>query len=228
MITLKRSHERGHSQYAWLDSRHTFSFGEYYDPANKGVSVLRVINDDTVQPNAGFETHGHRDMEIISYILDGTIEHKDSMGHTTRLAAGDVQIMTAGTGVVHSEYNPSATELLRFLQIWIRPDQKGLAPDYREFRFPRVSGRQLLVSPDGTNGSLRINQDATIERVRLAAGDETGFEVAGDRTAWLHMVYGEMQLNDILMQAGDGAAISAAHVGLNGEGDAEALLISLP
>lgn len=226
MITLKRSHERGHSRYAWLDSRHTFSFGEYYDPANKGVSVLRVINDDTVQPGAGFDTHGHRDMEIISYILDGTIEHRDSMGHTTRLAVGDLQVMTAGTGVVHSEYNPSADEALRFLQIWIRPDQKGLEPGYRQFRFPQLNGRQLLVSPDGADGSLPIHQDATIERIRLAAGDETAFAVTGDHTAWLHVVSGEMQMNDSPMQAGDGAAISAEHIGLRGEG--EALLFSLP
>jgi len=228
MISIKRNNERGHSQYGWLDSWHTFSFGEYYDPANKGVSVLRVINDDTVQPNSGFETHAHRDMEIISYIREGTIEHRDSMGHVTRLEAGDVQVMTAGTGVVHSEFNPSATEPLRFLQIWIRPDQKGLGPGYRQFKFPRINGRQTIVSPDGINGSLRINQDTTIERVRLAADDEITFEVDGERSAYLHMVSGEMNLNDILMRAGDGAAISVASVRLHGRGeDAEALLLSL-
>lgn len=228
MISIKRNSERGRSQYGWLDSWHTFSFGDYYDPENKGVSVLRVINDDTVQANAGFESHGHRDMEIISYILDGAIEHKDSMGHTTRLEAGDVQVMTAGTGVVHSEYNASASEPLRFLQIWIRPDQKGLAPGYRQFRFPHVRGRQTIVSPDGTNGSLRIHQDATIERVRVAAGDEIEVEVAGNRTAYLHIVHGDIKLANISLLAGDGAEISAARTGLSGAGESEALLFSLP
>jgi redox-sensitive bicupin YhaK (pirin superfamily) len=228
MISTIRNSERGHSQYSWLDSWHTFSFGDYYDPHNKGVSVLRVINEDTVMPNSGFETHSHRDMEIISYILEGAIEHQDSMGNITRLEAGDFQVMTAGTGITHSEYNPSNTDPLHFLQIWIRPGAKGLKPTYRQRGFPLVTGRQTIVSPDGAGGSLHINQDATVERVRLAAGDETKVKVAGDRSAYLHMVYGEMQLNDTIMQGGDGAVISASSVRLRGNGDAEALLFSLP
>lgn len=228
MITVKRSHERGRSRYDWLDSWHTFSFGEYYDPANRGVSVLRVINDDTVAPGAGFAMHAHRDMEIISYILDGTIEHQDSMGHATRLEAGDVQVMTAGTGIVHSEYNPSATEPLRFLQIWIRPSKIGLEPDYRQCRFPSISARQMLVSPDGASGSLRINQDATIERLRLAPGDDIEWAVAGERSGYVHVVSGEIAVDDTLLHAGDGAAMAAATVGLRGTAGSEALLFGLP
>ena len=228
MISVRRSHERGHSQYSWLDSWHTFSFGEYYDPDNKGVSVLRVINDDTVIPGAGFETHSHRNMEIISYILEGTIEHKDSMDNITRLEAGEFQVMTAGTGVTHSEYNSSITDPVRFLQIWIRPSEKGLEPAYRQHKFPHEDGRQLIVSPDGRDGSLRINQDATVERILLAAGDQTQIAVAEDRTAYLHIVRGELQLENIGLQPGDGAAISSASVGLRGTSDAEALLFDLP
>lgn len=228
MISIRRSHERGHSQTSWLDSWHTFSFGEYYDPGNKGISVLRVINDDTVMPGAGFETHPHRNMEIISYILEGAIEHKDSMDNITRLESGEFQVMTAGTGVTHSEYNPSNTDLLRFLQIWIRPSERGLKPGYQQHKFPDVQGRQLIASPDGRNGSLRVAQDTTLERIRLAAGDEHEIAIASDRTVYLHVVRGEMNLNADGLQSGDGAAISSESIRLCGTSDAEALIINLP
>jgi len=228
MISIRRSHQRGHSQACCLDSWHTFSFGEYYDPDNKGVSVLRVINDDTVMTGAGFETHAHRNMAIISYILEGAIEHKDSMNNITRLEAGEFQVMTAGTGVTHSEYNPSNTDLLRFLQIWIQPSERGLEPGYQQHKFPDVKGRQLIASPDGRNGSLCIAQDAALERVRLAAGDELEIAIASDRAAYLHIVRGEMNLNANRLQSGDGAAVSSASIRLCGTSDAEALIFNLP
>jgi len=228
MIRTKRNVDRGHSQYSWLDSWHTFSFGDYYDPGNQGVSVMRVINEDTVIPGAGFETHAHRDMEIISYVLEGTLEHKDSMGNITLLEAGEIQVITAGAGITHSEFNPSSVDLLRFLQIWIRPDKTGLTPAYRQSCFPLVRGRHLIVSPDGARESLRINQDATIERIRLAAGNEIEVTFQADRRGYLYMVRGSMELDDTTMNGGDGASISLASISLRGTDDAEVLLFSLP
>ena len=228
-MPIIRSDERGHSQYGWLDSRHTFSFADYYDPDNKGVSVLRVINDDLVAPGTGFETHSHRDVEIISYILEGAIEHKDSMGNITRLEAGDFQVMTAGTGVTHSEYNPSLTEQLRFLQIWIWPDAKGLAPTYAEKAFPTTTKRQLIASPDGRDDSLLINQNATLERLQLAAGDTEILSVDTGRTGMLHIVSGAMDTGTASLGAGD--ALITDDIGklqLAVTADGEALWFDLP
>jgi redox-sensitive bicupin YhaK (pirin superfamily) len=206
-MRIIRNEDRGRSQYGWLDSRHTFSFADYYDPDYKGVSVLRVINDDQVAPDTGFETHSHQDVEIISYILEGAIEHKDSLGNITRLVAGDFQVMTTGTGVTHSEYNPSPTEQLRFLQIWIWPHSKGLNPAYAEKAFPTTTKRQLIASPDGRDGSLLINQNATLERLHLGAGDTEILSVDQGRTGMLHIVSGAvssaMDTGTVSLNAGD-------------------------
>lgn len=228
-MRIIRSDDRGRSQYGWLDSRHTFSFADYYDPDNKGVSVLRVINDDIVAPGTGFETHSHRDVEIISYILEGAIEHKDSLGNITRLEAGDFQVMTAGTGVTHSEYNPSPTERLRFLQIWIWPGTKGLTPTYAEKAFPTNTKRQLIASPDGRDGSLLINQDATLERLQLTAGDTEILSVSTGRTGMLHIVSGAIDTATASLGAGDAVVIDdGSKLQLAVTVDAEALWFNLP
>ncbi len=228
-MRIIRSDDRGRSQYGWLDSRHTFSFADYYDPDNKGVSVLRVINDDIVAPGAGFETHSHRDVEIISYILEGAIEHKDSLGNITRLEAGDFQVMTAGTGVTHSEYNPSPTERLRFLQIWIWPGTRGLTPTYAEKAFPTNTKRQLIASPDGRDGSLLINQDATLERLQLTAGDTEILSVSTGRTGMLHIVSGAVDTATASLGAGDAVVIDdGSKPQLAVAVDAEALWFNLP
>lgn len=228
-MRIIRSDDRGRSQYGWLDSRHTFSFADYYDPDNKGVSVLRVINDDIVAPGTGFETHSHRDVEIISYILEGAIEHKDSLGNITRLEAGDFQVMTAGTGVTHSEYNPSPTERLRFLQIWIWPGTRGLTPTYAEKAFPTNTKRQLIASPDGRDGSLLINQDATLERLQLTAGDTEILSVSTGRTGMLHIVSGAIDTATTTLGAGDAVVIDdGSKLQLAVTVDAEALWFNLP
>jgi redox-sensitive bicupin YhaK (pirin superfamily) len=228
-MRIIRNDERGRSHYGWLDSRHTFSFANYYDPDKKGVSVLRVINDDVVAPGTGFETHSHRDVEIISYILEGAIEHKDSMGNITRLEAGDFQVMTTGTGVTHSEYNPSPTEQLRFLQIWIWPHSKGLKPAYAEKAFPTTTKRQHIASPDGRDGSLLINQNATLERLLLTAGDTKILSLDTGRTGLLHIVSGAIDTDTVSLSAGD-AVISddGSKLQLTVTADAEALWFYLP
>lgn len=227
MIDIRRGDERGPTRLSWLDSRHTFSFGDYYAPEHMGVSVLRVLNDDSVTPGGGFGSHPHRDMEIISYVLSGTIEHKDSMGNIQRLPAGEFQLMSAGTGVVHSEYNPSATDPLRFLQIWVRPNELGIDPGYQQKRFPHVNGRQLVVSPDGRDGTLKIHQDVHIEHVRLKRGDELDASPAGGRVNYLHLVSGRLAFDEDQLDAGDGATISG-ELTLRCVSDAEALLFDLP
>lgn len=228
MMEIRRSEERGPSKLSWLDSRHTFSFAHYYDPEHMGVSVLRVLNDDSVVPGGGFATHSHRDMEIISYVLDGVIEHKDSMGNTERLPAGEFQLMSAGTGVTHSEYNPSQSDPLRFLQIWIVPDQLGIAPGYQQKHFPEHTGRQLVVSPDGRDGSLRIQQDAYLEHVRLAPGHELHVAAADDRVHYLHLVSGGLEHDAARINAGDGVTMAGGAVELRSLDGAEALLFDLP
>ena len=228
MITIRRSDERGPSRLSWLDSRHTFSFGEYYDPAHMGVSVLRVLNDDSVIPGGGFATHSHQDMEIISYVLSGVIEHKDSMGNIERLPAGEFQLMSAGTGVTHSEYNPSSTDGLRFLQIWIRPNELGVQPGYQQKRFPPVDGRQLVISPDGRGGTLSIKQDAFVEHIRLAAGEALPVGADNGRVHYLHVIDGRLEVDGANLEAGDGATISDAVAELRCIDGCEALLFDLP
>jgi len=228
MINLRPANERGRARYSWLQSRHTFSFAHYYDPRHMGVSALRVINDDRVSPGAGFETHPHRDMEIISYVLSGQIEHKDTMGFHTVLKAGDVQVMSAGTGILHSEFNPSSTEELHFLQIWIQPNKRGVEPGYSEKNFSDVTGVTRIVSPDGRDGSLPIHQNASIYKIALA-NEITEFASDPKRPYYLHVARGQLKVNGIKMSEGDGATIAAEEI-LNFVSDqtAEALLFELP
>ena len=206
MLYLRRADERGIANFGWLDSRHTFSFGHYYDPKHMGISALRVINDDTVAPGAGFGTHGHRDMEIISYVLSGAIEHQDSMGNQFVVPAGDVQRMTAGTGITHSEFNHSKTETLKFLQIWILPQEKNLQPGYEQKAIPQNGQLTPLVTPDGRDGSLSVHQDASIYRIQLRAGEELAIATE-ERTGYLHLIEGGVQANGNDLTAGDGLGV---------------------
>ena len=210
MITLRPAQERGTAYFGWLDSRHTFSFGEYFDPNHMGFGNLRVINEDKVTPGQGFGTHGHRDMEIISYVLEGALEHKDSIGTGSIIRPGDVQRMSAGTGIMHSEYNASKTEPVHFLQIWILPERKGIAPGYEQKSFTEAEkrgGLRLVGSRNGRDGSITIHQDVDLYAATLHKGDEVS-HTANGRVAWLQVAQGAVQLNDQTLAAGDGAAIS--------------------
>ena len=204
MMYVRRAEERGHAQLGWLDSHHSFSFGHYYDPRHMGFSVLRVINDDVVKAGAGFDTHGHRDMEIISYVLSGAIEHKDSMGNTHVVSAGEIQHMSAGTGITHSEYNHSQNDTLRFLQIWIRPQRKGLTPSYQQQAVVQNGALTPLVTPDGRAGSLRMNQNASLYRLQLAANERLILNNA-DRPSYLHLIEGQLSLDNGLHLAANDA-----------------------
>lgn len=229
MLHIRKSAERGVTDLGWLRSQHSFSFGRYQDSRHMGISALRVINDDHVQPGAGFATHGHQDMEILTYVTAGAIEHKDSMGHIKRLPAGEFQLMTAGTGVTHSEYNASGIDPLHFLQIWIVPNQGRLTPGYQQKRFTPTTGMQLIASPDGREGSLLLHQDVSLYQVTLEAKQDTSHDIAPGRTLYLHLVHGALTVCDETLQAGDGIALThedAVH--LRGETDTEALLFDLP
>ena len=208
-LVLRRAHERGHAQHGWLDTYHTFSFADYYDPAHMGFRTLRVINDDRIAPGMGFGTHPHRDMEIFTYVLQGTLEHQDSMGNGSRLIPGQIQLMSAGRGVTHSEFNPSSTEEVHLLQIWIHPHQRGLTPSYTEWQ-PRPehadASKVLIISPDGQDGSAVIHQDARVYRLRLAPGESVSHDLASGRGLWLHVARGEVTTNGVPMQSGDGAS----------------------
>jgi redox-sensitive bicupin YhaK (pirin superfamily) len=232
MLSLRRSEDRGHADHGWLDSRHTFSFADYYDPAEMGYSVLRVINDDRVAPGGGFATHGHRDMEIVTYVLDGALEHKDSMGNGSVIRPGDVQRMSAGRGVRHSEYNPSREEAVHFLQIWIEPDVKGIEPGYEQkhFAVPERSGRlRLIASPDGAEGSVTIHQDARIYATLLNGTDVLSHVLASSRRAYVHVARGEVMVNGERLREGDGAKIAGADAVKFEQGKAaEVLLFDLP
>lgn len=228
-LTVRRSEDRGPADFGWLESRHTFSFGSYYDPAHMGVSALRVINDDRVAPGAGFDTHSHRDMEIISYVKRGVIEHRDSMGNTSQLPPGEFQLMSAGTGITHSEYNASRTDPLEFLQIWIQPNVMGIEPGYQQQAFEPEPGLQLIASPDARGGSLRLHQDASLYRAWLAPGETASLELAAGRTVYVHVVRGALRLEGERLGEGDGAAVSdAARINLAGESETEALVFDLP
>ena len=229
MIEIRRSTDRGSAEHGWLSSRHSFSFARYYDPKHMGVSALRVINDDKVIPGAGFATHSHADMEIISYVKRGTIEHKDSMGHVEQIPEGAFQVMSAGTGVTHSEYNPSKSEPLEFLQIWIEPDVYGIDPGYQQKRFDRQSGLLLIASPDGREGSLLIHQDAMLYRLRLDAGARASHALLSGRTVYLHVVSGTLSVEGEPLSEGDGASITeTGTIDLEGITSCEALLFDLP
>ena len=211
MMTVRKASERGHAEHGWLDSRHTFSFAEYYDPKHMGFRALRVINEDRVAPGKGFGQHGHRDMEIISYVLEGGLEHRDSMGTGAVIRPGDVQRMSAGTGVVHSEYNASRQELVHFLQIWIQPDQRGIAPSYEQKTFSQAdkAGRlRLVASPDGGDGSVSLHADARLFAGVFAADESVEHVLAPGRHAWVHVVRGRARVNGATLAAGDAVALS--------------------
>lgn len=209
MISIRRSNERGHADHGWLNSHHTFSFANYYDPAHMGFRSLRVINNDRVAAGQGFGTHPHRDMEIFSYVLEGALEHKDSMGNGGVLKPGEIQLMSAGSGVAHSEFNPSADEPLHFLQIWIQPREAGLRPSYTEWKPTAAETdkpKVLLISPDGRERSATIHQDADIYRLRLKVGQTVTHELRAGRGAWLHVAKGALNLNGVALATGDGAS----------------------
>ncbi len=213
MTRVRKSNDRGHANFGWLDSRHTFSFGQYHDPAHMGFGALRVINDDRVAAGAGFGTHPHANMEIVTYVLDGALEHKDSLGNGSVIHAGDIQSMSAGTGITHSEFNASKTDAVHFLQIWIVPNQKGVTPHYQQKAFPALShpnALQLVGSSTGRDGSLAIHADVEMFIARMAPGDKVAFDVNAGRQAWLQVARGAATLNGQALGAGDGAAITAA------------------
>ena len=228
MIALRPAEERGHTRLSWLDSRHTFSFDRYHDPRHMGFRVLRVINEDRVDPGQGFGTHPHRDMEILTFVLEGALEHKDSLGNGSVIRPGDVQRMTAGTGISHSEFNPSRTEPVHFLQVWILPERPGLEPSYEQRSFP-AAGLRLVGSRDGREGSVRIHQDVLVYVARLSPGEEVVHALAPGRHAWIQMARGAAQVNGTRLAAGDGAALSEERsVTLRGVDGAEALVFDLP
>ena len=231
MLTVRKSADRAHFDHGWLDTRHTFSFGEYYDPTQMGFRSLRVINEDRVQPGQGFGTHGHRDMEIISYVLSGAIAHKDSLGTGEVLRPGEVQRMTAGTGVTHSEFNPSRSDGLHFLQIWILPEKQGLTPGYEQKSFPAVQREgklKLLASHDGREGSLTVHQDVALYGAMLANDQTAELPLTPGRHAWVQIARGLAEVNGTLLSAGDGAALSDERsVKLRGKDSAEVLVFDL-
>ena len=208
-LIIRRANERGHADHGWLNSHHTFSFADYYDPAHVGFRSLRVINDDRVAPAQGFGEHPHRDMEIFSYVLEGALEHKDSMGNGRQLNPGQIQLMSAGTGVTHGEFNPSRTEPLHFLQIWIQPRERGLTPSYTEWH-PKPenakASKVLVISPDGRDGSATIHQDADVYRIRLEPGQTITHDLKAGRGAWLQIAEGGLTLNGVALATGDGAS----------------------
>ena len=232
-IVVRPALERGHANHGWLDSFHTFSFGDYHDDAHMGFGPLRVINEDRVQPRMGFGTHGHRDMEIISYVVEGALEHKDSIGTGSVIRPGEVQVMSAGTGIRHSEFNHSADELVHFLQIWIVPERAGFTPRYDQKVFADAEKRgrlRLVVSRDGREGSLVIHQDADLYATLLAEGEGVAHTLKPGRRAWVQVVKGRLSVNGVEAQTGDGVALTdAASVSLTAQaGGAEILLFDLP
>ena len=231
MITLRKSSERGYAHHGWLESWHSFSFADYHDPAHVRFGPLRVINEDIVQPGMGFDTHGHRDMEILTYVLSGTLRHRDSMGHGKDIRYGEAQMMSAGTGVQHSEVNPSPDEAVHLLQIWIMPDRQGLTPGYQQKNFP-LNGKQgrwcLLASPDRAQGSLLIHQDAKVFAALLDGAGKLDYPLAGGRKTYLHVARGSLQANGYALAAGDALMYSdEGKVELGSAKNAEVLLFDM-
>jgi redox-sensitive bicupin YhaK (pirin superfamily) len=231
MFAIRHASERGHANHGWLDSYHTFSFGSYDDPKHMGFSDLRVINDDTVSPGGGFATHGHTDMEIISYVLEGALAHNDSMGNGSVIRPGDVQLMSAGTGVQHSEFNHSKTDPVHFLQIWVLPEQTGLTPSYAQKTFSEQEKRgrlRLIGSRDGRDGSVTIHQDVDLYATRLNEGERVSHALAARRRCWIQVARGSVILNGHPLQAGDGVALAGPEtLSLTGATEAEVLLFDL-
>jgi redox-sensitive bicupin YhaK (pirin superfamily) len=231
MITLRKAHERGHANHGWLDSYHSFSFADYHDPRYMGFGSLRVINEDVVQPGKGFGTHGHRDMEIITYILEGALEHKDSMGNGSVIRPGDVQRMSAGKGVQHSEFNPSQSDLVHLLQIWIEPNVIGIQPGYEEKHFDAASKRgrlRLIASSDGRDGSVSIHQDAAVYAALIDGGERMTHQLAPQRKAYVHIARGRVSVNGNELGAGDALKASGESALALERGDkAEILLFDL-
>jgi redox-sensitive bicupin YhaK (pirin superfamily) len=231
MITIRNAEDRGHFDFGWLNTYHTFSFGDYYDPKHTRFGTLRVINEDFVQPGHGFPTHGHRDMEIVTYILKGALQHRDSMGTGSIIRRGDAQRMSAGTGVTHSEANPSSDEPVHLLQIWIFPREQGTQPDYEEKKFSDDEKRnrlRLIVSPDGSEGSVRIHQDAKIFASLLDPGQQVEHALADGRDAWLQVAAGSVNVNDNPLKQGDGAGIrKESKITITATETAEILLFDL-
>jgi quercetin 2,3-dioxygenase len=232
MLKLRRSEERGRADHGWLKSRHTFSFGDYYDPQHVEFGVLRVINEDRVAPDQGFGTHGHRDMEIVSYVLEGRLGHRDSMGNGSEIVPGDVQRMSAGSGVLHSEMNPSASEPVHFLQIWIRPSAAGIAPSYEQKHFTPAEKRgvlRLVASETGVDGSVRIHQDARIYAGLFEGAERAELTLAAGRRAYVHLARGRLEVNGNALSAGDGLEVSDVRTLTFAKGEAaEVLVFDLP
>lgn len=231
MMEIRRAQERGHANYGWLDSWHSFSFADYYDPKHTRFRALRVLNDDTVEPGGGFGTHGHRDMEIVSYVLEGALAHKDNMGNGSVIRPGSVQRMSAGTGVQHSEFNASSGEQVHFLQIWFLPNESGIPPGYEERYFDDEEKRgklRLIASPDGADGSVKIHADAKMFAGLVEGGDRVEHTVGNDRYIYVHVARGAVSLNGTILQAGDGAKITGEnHLILDQGQKAEVLVLEL-
>ena len=231
MIRVRKSSERGHFDHGWLDTFHSFSFGSYYDPTQMGFRALRVINEDRVHPGRGFGTHPHSDMEIITYVLEGGLAHRDSLGTGSTIRPGELQRMTAGTGIRHSEFNPSETESVHLYQIWLLPEREGLEPSYEQKAFPEEERRdrfRIVASPDGRDGSLTIRQDASLYLANLGEGGQVRHDLASGRHAWLQVLRGGLDLDDQTLTAGDGAAISdEAGLTIRADRSSEVLLFDL-
>ena len=231
MLVIRKSEDRGAADFGWLDSKHTFSFGHYYDPQHMGVGPLRVINEDRVKPGAGFEPHGHSDMEIISYVLDGALEHKDSIGTGSVIRPGEVQRMSAGTGIRHSEFNHSKEDPVHFLQIWILPERERLAPSYEQKTFPETEKRgrlRLVGSRDGRDGSVTIHQDVDLYAGLFGSGENARLDLRPGRGAWVQVARGEVDVNGARLKAGDGATISDADaIEIEGREDGEVLVFDM-
>ena len=232
MLVVRKSEHRGNANHGWLHSKHTFSFGHYHDPAHTGFGPLLVINEDRVAPSQGFGTHGHRDMEIVSYVLSGALEHKDSMGTGSVLHYGDVQRMSAGTGVRHSEFNGSSTEQVHFLQIWIQPNVTGIAPSYEEKHFAPDTKRgrlRLVASEDGREGSVLIHQNASLYAGILDQGDQVEHRLAAGRLGYVHVIRGELRVNGTVLSGGDAAKLTdETLISIDQAKDAEVLVFDLP
>lgn len=229
MLHLRKSEQRGHANHGWLDTWHSFSFADYFDPSYMGFSALRVINEDFIDEGCGFPTHPHKDMEILTYVRQGRVAHKDSMGNTTEVHAGEFQIMSAGTGIRHSEYNPSSDELLHLFQIWILPQQKGLEPRYAQRQFEPLPGAQLILSPDARDGSLQVFQDMQLWRWILQQGEQATYTLQDNRRLWLQLVSGSLTVNGERLENSDGLALWEENLlQISADSDSEFLLFDLP